>query len=76
MQSRCEELREVALNFMDEPVHIWYESRTELTLEGVRKYYVDVEKDEYKLLCLGDLYECMRITQVILTVNRLHILTV
>ena len=61
---------------MDQPVQIWYERRTEQTLEGVRKYYVDVEKDEYKLDVLGDLFECARITQVIVTVNRLYILTV
>ena len=43
--------------------------RDELTLEGIKQFYVNVEKEEWKLDTLCDLYETLVITQSVIFAN-------
>ncbi|GLT61249.1 hypothetical protein SLA2020_339710 [Shorea laevis] len=43
--------------------------RDELTLEGIKQFYVNVDKEEWKLETLCDLYETLAITQSVIFVN-------
>jgi len=54
--------------FMRNPVRILVKNE-ELTLEGIRQYYVAVEKEQYKLHTLYDLYHSVAITQAIIYCN-------
>ena len=54
---------EVTTRFMRDPVRILVK-KEELTLEGIRQFYVSVEREEWKLDTLCDLYETLTITQV------------
>jgi translation initiation factor 4A len=51
-----------------EPVRI-QEKRDEPTLEGIKQFYVTVEKEEWKLETLSDLYETLSTTRCIVFVN-------
>ena len=53
---------------MIKPVRILVK-RDELTLEGIKQFYVNVEKEEWKLETLCDLYETLAITQSVIFVN-------
>merc|ERR1711871_614940 len=59
---------EVTNRFMREPVRILVK-RDELTLEGIKQFYVAVEREEWKLDTLCDLYETLTITQAIIYCN-------
>jgi len=59
---------EVTKNFMRDPIRILVK-RDELTLEGIKQFYVSVEKEEWKLDTLCDLYETVTITQAIIFCN-------
>lgn len=59
---------EVTKKFMREPVRILVK-KEELTLEGIRQFYVNVEKEEWKLDTLCDLYETLTITQAVIFIN-------
>jgi translation initiation factor 4A len=59
---------EVTERFMREPVRILVK-RDELTLEGIKQFYIAVEKEEWKLDTLCDLYETLTITQAIIYCN-------
>ena len=43
--------------------------REELTLEGIKQFYIAVDKEEWKLDTLCDLYETLTITQAIIYCN-------
>src|SRR5258708_7507682 len=43
--------------------------RDELTLEGIKQFYVAVEREDWKLETLCDLYETLTITQAIIYCN-------
>ncbi|KAG6866239.1 hypothetical protein C0991_006826 [Blastosporella zonata] len=43
--------------------------RDELTLEGIKQFYIAVEKEEWKLDTLCDLYETITITQAVIFCN-------
>uniref|UniRef100_A0A8C4SFJ9 RNA helicase n=1 Tax=Erpetoichthys calabaricus TaxID=27687 RepID=A0A8C4SFJ9_ERPCA len=43
--------------------------KEELTLEGIRQFYINVEKEEWKLDTLCDLYETLTITQAVIFIN-------
>ena len=43
--------------------------RDELTLEGIKQFYVNVEQEEWKLDTLCDLYETLAITQSVIFAN-------
>ncbi|RUS80949.1 hypothetical protein EGW08_011300 [Elysia chlorotica] len=59
---------EVTHRFMRDPVRILVK-KEELTLEGIRQFYVQVEKEEWKLDTLCDLYETLTITQAVIFCN-------
>jgi len=54
--------------FMTDPVKILVR-REQVTLEGIRQFYIDVEKEEWKLDTLCDLYETLTIAQCVVFVN-------
>merc|ERR1712032_384355 len=54
--------------FMRDAVRILVK-KDELTLEGIRQFYVAIEKEEWKLGTLCDLYETLTITQAIIYCN-------
>ncbi|KAL0323741.1 UNVERIFIED_CONTAM: Eukaryotic initiation factor 4A-2 [Sesamum calycinum] len=62
------EALEITRKFMNKPVRILVK-RDELTLEGIKQFYVNVEKEEWKLETLCDLYETLAITQSVIFVN-------
>lgn len=59
---------ELTQKFMRDPIRILVK-RDELTLEGIRQFYIAVEKEEWKLDTLCDLYETLTITQAIIYAN-------
>lgn len=59
---------EVTDRFMREPVRILVK-KDELTLEGIKQFYIAVEREEWKLETLCDLYETLTITQAIIYCN-------
>ncbi|KAJ1973914.1 translation initiation factor eIF4A [Dimargaris xerosporica] len=59
---------EVTKKFMRDPIRILVK-RDELTLEGIRQFYIAVEKEEWKLETLCDLYETVAVTQAVIFCN-------
>jgi translation initiation factor 4A len=59
---------EVTDRFMREPIRILVK-KDELTLEGIKQFYIAVEREEWKLETLCDLYETLTITQAIIYCN-------
>jgi len=53
---------------MRDPVRVLVK-KDELTLEGIRQFYVAIEKEEWKLDTLCDLYESLTISQAIIYCN-------
>jgi len=62
------EVLEVTHRFMRDPVRILVK-KDELTLEGIKQFYIAVEREEWKLDTLCDLYETLTITQAIIYCN-------
>jgi translation initiation factor 4A len=52
-----------AKNFMRDPIQVLVKS-DELTFEGIKQFYVAVDKEEWKLDVLCDLYDVLTISQV------------
>lgn len=59
---------DMTTRFMTDPVRILVK-RDELTLEGLRQYFISVEKEEWKLDTLTDLYDTLTITQAVIFCN-------
>jgi len=62
------DILELTSKFMRDAVRILVK-KDELTLEGIRQFYVAIEKEEWKLDTLCDLYETLTITQAIIYCN-------
>lgn len=62
------EVLEVSKNFMREPVRILVK-QGELTLDGIKQFFILLEKEEWKFGCLTDLYKDVTITQAIIYCN-------
>lgn len=62
------DILELTKKFMRNPIHILVK-KNELTLEGIQQFYVDVDKDIWKLDVICDLYETLTITQSIIYCN-------
>merc|ERR1719337_378776 len=62
------EALEITRKFMNKPVRILVK-RDELTLEGIKQFYVNVDREEWKLDTLCDLYETLAITQSVIFAN-------
>jgi len=63
-----DEVLEMTTKFMNDPKRILVK-RDELTLEGIKQFYIAVDKEEWKLDTLCDLYETLTITQAIIYCN-------
>lgn len=59
---------EMTRKFMNDPVRILVK-RDELTLEGIKQFFVAVEKEEWKFDTLCDLYDTLTITQAVIFCN-------
>lgn len=59
---------EMTTQFMRDPVKILVK-RDELTLEGIKQFFIHIEKDEWKFETLCDLYKNMSITQTVIFCN-------
>lgn len=62
------EALDITQKFMNNPVRILVK-RDELTLEGIKQFYISVEKEEWKLDTLCDLYDTLNITQAVIFCN-------
>jgi ATP-dependent RNA helicase len=62
------EVLNMAEQFMTNPVKILVK-RDELTLDGIKQYFIAVEKEEWKFETLCDLYDTMTITQAVIFCN-------
>merc|ERR1712126_557189 len=63
-----QEVLEVTSRFMRDPIRILVK-KEQLTLEGIRQFYISVEREEWKLDTLCDLYETLTITQAVIFAN-------
>eukprot|EP01025_Chloroclados_australasicus_P031791 TRINITY_DN32179_c0_g1_i2.p3 TRINITY_DN32179_c0_g1~~TRINITY_DN32179_c0_g1_i2.p3 ORF type:complete len:134 (-),score=16.40 TRINITY_DN32179_c0_g1_i2:116-475(-) len=59
---------EMTSKFMSDPVRILVK-RDELTLEGIKQFFVAVEREEWKFDTLVDLYETVTVTQAVIFCN-------
>ncbi|CAG0913033.1 unnamed protein product [Notodromas monacha] len=59
---------EVTKHFMRDPIRILVK-KEELTLEGIKQFFVYVEREDWKLDTLCDLYETLTITQAVIFCN-------
>jgi len=62
------EALEITQRFMNNPVRILVK-RDELTLEGIKQFYISVDREEWKLDTLCDLYDTLNITQAVIFCN-------
>ncbi|GAB4855034.1 hypothetical protein Ancab_023620 [Ancistrocladus abbreviatus] len=62
------EILEMTNKFMTDPVRILVK-RDELTLEGIKQFFVAVEKEDWKFDTLCDLYDTLTITQAVIFCN-------
>jgi superfamily II DNA/RNA helicase len=64
-----DEVTEVAEKFLRNPVRILMPPEN-VTLDGIKQFYVNVERDDWKFEILLDLYEHLTINQLIIFVNK------
>ncbi|XP_004297956.1 PREDICTED: eukaryotic initiation factor 4A-3-like [Fragaria vesca subsp. vesca] len=62
------EILEMTKLFMTDPVRILVK-RDELTLEGIKQFFVSVEREDWKFDTLCDLYDTLTITQAVVFCN-------
>lgn len=62
------EILEITNKFMTDPIKILVQ-RDELTLEGIKQFFVAVEREEWKFDTLCDLYDTLTITQAVIFCN-------
>jgi ATP-dependent RNA helicase len=62
------EVLELTTKFMTDPVRVLVK-RDELTLEGIKQFFVAVEKEDWKFDTLCDLYDTLTITQAVIFCN-------
>uniref|UniRef100_A0A8C5UZ08 Eukaryotic initiation factor 4A-III n=1 Tax=Microcebus murinus TaxID=30608 RepID=A0A8C5UZ08_MICMU len=62
------EILEMTTKFMTDPIRILVR-RDELTLEGIRQFFVAVEREEWKFDTLCDLYDTLTIAQAVIFCN-------
>lgn len=63
-----QEVIDITEKFLRNPVRILVK-KEQLTLEGIRQFYVGIEREEWKFDVLCDLYDKLRIAQSIIFVN-------
>lgn len=62
------EVLDVTKKFMRDPIRILIK-KEEITLEGIRQFYIAIEKEEWKFETLCDLYDTVNITQAVIFCN-------
>uniref|UniRef100_A0A673FMF8 RNA helicase n=1 Tax=Sinocyclocheilus rhinocerous TaxID=307959 RepID=A0A673FMF8_9TELE len=62
------EILEMTNKFMTDPIRILVK-RDELTLEGIKQFFVAVEREEWKFDTLCDLYDTLTITHAVIFCN-------
>uniref|UniRef100_A0A1I8ELF5 RNA helicase n=1 Tax=Wuchereria bancrofti TaxID=6293 RepID=A0A1I8ELF5_WUCBA len=62
------EILEMTSKFMTDPIRILVK-RDELTLEGIKQFFVAVDREEWKFDTLCDLYDTLTITQAVIFCN-------
>ena len=60
---------EVAENYLNNPVRILLPP-DEVTLEGIKQYYVSLEREDWKLPVLLDIYQQIAVNQALIYVNK------
>jgi ATP-dependent RNA helicase len=63
-----QEVLDITHKFMNQPIRVLVK-RDELTLEGIKQFFVSVEKEEWKFDTLTDLYETLTVTQAVIFCN-------
>ncbi|EDQ92117.1 uncharacterized protein MONBRDRAFT_17631 [Monosiga brevicollis MX1] len=63
-----QEVLEVTEKFMRDPIRILVK-KEQVTLDGIKQFYVNVEREDWKLDTLCDLYETLTITQACIFCN-------
>jgi ATP-dependent RNA helicase len=63
-----QEVLDMTKKFMNEPIRVLVK-RDELTLEGIKQFFVAVEREEWKFDTLCDLYDTLTITQAVIFCN-------
>jgi len=59
---------DITKRFMNNPIRILVK-RDELTLEGIKQFYIAVEREDWKFETLCDLYDTLNITQAVIFCN-------
>lgn len=62
------EALEITKKFMVDPITIFVE-QDEITLRGIRQYYINCEKEQWKFDVLTDLYDTLNIAQTVIFAN-------
>ncbi|XP_003386473.1 PREDICTED: eukaryotic initiation factor 4A-III [Amphimedon queenslandica] len=62
------EILQMTQKFMTDPIQVLVK-RDELTLEGIKQFFVAVEKEDWKFDTLCDLYDTLTITQAVIFCN-------
>lgn len=62
------QILEMTTKFMTDPIRILVK-RDELTLDGIKQFFVAVEREEWKFDTLCDLYDTLTITQAVIFCN-------
>ena len=65
------EMLEITSKFVEDPLRILVK-KEELTLAGIRQFYIAVQEEKWKLDTLCDLYETLTINQAIIYCNTKH----
>jgi len=63
-----QEALEITEKFMQKPIRILVK-KDELTLEGIQQFHIAVEREEWKLDTLCDLYDTLNISQAVIFCN-------
>jgi translation initiation factor 4A len=62
------EALEISIRFLNKPIRILVKNE-ELTLEGIRQFYIYCERENWKFDVLCDLYDTLNITQCVIFCN-------
>lgn len=65
------DILDISKKFMKDTKHILVKN-DELTLEGIKQFYIAVGEDKYKLMILKDLYKTLKLGQTIIYVNTIR----
>eukprot|EP00618_Florenciella_parvula_P025164 CAMPEP_0119516852 /NCGR_PEP_ID=MMETSP1344-20130328/33926_1 /TAXON_ID=236787 /ORGANISM="Florenciella parvula, Strain CCMP2471" /LENGTH=203 /DNA_ID=CAMNT_0007554387 /DNA_START=89 /DNA_END=700 /DNA_ORIENTATION=+ len=59
---------EMTTRFVRDPIRIVADRRDELTLDGIKQFYTTIEREEWKLETLCDLFEAMHLVECTQTI--------